>query len=70
MTMDRAERIGLGTAVGGHALLLGAFALGAFFTADRITKARRVLGWEPKVDLDLGLGRTIDYFRSILPVAP
>ncbi len=32
-----------------------------------ITKARRVLGWEPKVDLDLGLGRTIDYFRSILP---
>ena len=35
-----------------------------------ITKARRVLGWEPKVDLDLGLGRTIDYFRSILPVAP
>jgi len=35
-----------------------------------IAKARRVLGWEPKVDLDLGLGRTIDYFRSILPVAP
>ena len=34
-----------------------------------ITKARRLLGWEPKVDLDLGLGRTIDYFRSILPVA-
>ncbi|MEO7793885.1 MAG: UDP-glucuronic acid decarboxylase family protein [Thermoanaerobaculia bacterium] len=32
-----------------------------------ITKARRVLGWEPKVELDLGLGRTIDYFRSILP---
>ncbi len=32
-----------------------------------ITKARRVLGWEPKVALDLGLGRTIDYFRSILP---
>ena len=33
-----------------------------------ITKARRVLGWEPKVELDHGLGRTIDYFRSILPV--
>ncbi|MBP9144796.1 MAG: SDR family oxidoreductase [Thermoanaerobaculia bacterium] len=33
-----------------------------------ITKARRILGWEPKVELDLGLGRTIDYFRSILPV--
>ena len=35
-----------------------------------ITKARRILGWEPKVDLDLGLGRTIDYFRSMLPVTP
>ncbi len=36
------------------------------------TSPRRaaLLGWEPKVDLDLGLGRTIDYFRSILPVAP
>ncbi len=33
-----------------------------------ITKARRILGWEPTVELDLGLGRTIDYFRSILPV--
>ncbi|MEO8275310.1 MAG: UDP-glucuronic acid decarboxylase family protein [Thermoanaerobaculia bacterium] len=32
-----------------------------------IAKARRVLGWEPKVELDLGLGRTIDYFRSLLP---
>jgi dTDP-glucose 4,6-dehydratase len=35
-----------------------------------ITKARRVLGWEPKVELDHGLGRTIDYFRSILPKTP
>jgi dTDP-glucose 4,6-dehydratase len=34
-----------------------------------ITKARRVLGWEPKVELDHGLGRTIEYFRSILPKA-
>ncbi len=42
MAMDRAERIGLGTAVGGHALLLGAFALGAFFTADRITKPQPI----------------------------
>jgi dTDP-glucose 4,6-dehydratase len=33
-----------------------------------IAKARRILGWEPQVPLDLGLGRTIDYFRSILPV--
>lgn len=42
MAMDRAERIGLGTAIGGHALLLGAFALGAFFTADRITKPQPI----------------------------
>jgi len=35
-----------------------------------IAKARRVLGWEPRVPLDLGLGRTIDYFRSLLPVTP
>jgi periplasmic protein TonB len=40
--MDRAEKIGLGTAVGGHALLLGAFALGAFFTADRITRPQPI----------------------------
>lgn len=42
MAMDRAERIGLGTAIGGHALLLGAFALGAFLTADRITKPQPI----------------------------
>lgn len=29
-----------------------------------ITKARRVLGWEPKVDLQTGLGRTIEYYRK------
>ncbi len=29
-----------------------------------ITKARRVLGWEPKVSVDEGLRRTIEYFRS------
>jgi dTDP-glucose 4,6-dehydratase len=29
-----------------------------------ITKARRVLGWEPKVDLATGLARTLDYFRG------
>ncbi|MBI1852229.1 MAG: SDR family oxidoreductase, partial [Planctomycetes bacterium] len=28
-----------------------------------ITKARRVLGWEPKVSLDEGLKKTLDYFR-------
>jgi dTDP-glucose 4,6-dehydratase len=29
-----------------------------------ITRARTLLGWEPKVSLDEGLGRTIDYFRT------
>jgi dTDP-glucose 4,6-dehydratase len=31
-----------------------------------ITRAREVLGWEPKVDLETGLGRTLEYFRSRL----
>lgn len=42
MAMDRAERIGLGTAVGGHALLLGAFALAGLLTADRIVKPQPI----------------------------
>ena len=29
-----------------------------------ITKARQVLGWEPRVSLEEGLNSTIDYFRS------
>jgi dTDP-glucose 4,6-dehydratase len=29
-----------------------------------ITRARTLLQWEPKVPLEQGLGRTIDYFRS------
>ena len=29
-----------------------------------ITRARTLLGWEPKVPLDQGLGRTIDYFKQ------
>jgi nucleoside-diphosphate-sugar epimerase len=28
-----------------------------------ITLARRALGWEPQVDLDDGLQRTIEWFR-------
>lgn len=32
-----------------------------------ITKARETLGWAPSVALDEGLGRTIDYFRKLLP---
>ena len=31
-----------------------------------IGKAKRVLGWEPRVDLDVGLGRTIAYFDELL----
>jgi dTDP-glucose 4,6-dehydratase len=31
-----------------------------------ITRARTILGWEPKVDLQEGLRRTIDYFRTQL----
>jgi nucleoside-diphosphate-sugar epimerase len=29
-----------------------------------ITRARTLLGWEPKVSLEEGLRTTIDYFRS------
>jgi dTDP-glucose 4,6-dehydratase len=29
-----------------------------------ITLAQTLLGWEPKVTLDQGLGRTIDYFKQ------
>lgn len=30
-----------------------------------ISKARRILGWEPKVGLEEGMKKTIDYFRCI-----
>lgn len=30
-----------------------------------ITKAQRILGWEPKVALDEGLRETVDYFRTL-----
>ncbi len=29
-----------------------------------ITKARQLLGWEPKVDLETGLRRSLDYFKK------
>ncbi|MEM1152177.1 MAG: hypothetical protein AAGI03_16810 [Pseudomonadota bacterium] len=32
-----------------------------------IRRAKDQLGWEPKVQLDEGLERTIDYFRTLLP---
>ncbi len=31
-----------------------------------ISRAREVLGWEPKVSLEEGLGHTIEYFRRLL----
>ncbi|MGB5159929.1 MAG: UDP-glucuronic acid decarboxylase family protein [Thermoanaerobaculia bacterium] len=31
-----------------------------------ITRARELLGWSPRVELQDGLGTTIDYFRSLL----
>ncbi|HKN34387.1 MAG TPA: GDP-mannose 4,6-dehydratase [Terriglobales bacterium] len=33
-----------------------------------ITKARKLLGWESKVNLPTGLRRTVDYFRTLLSV--
>ena len=30
-----------------------------------ITRARNLLGWEPTVDLDNGLSKTIEYFRAV-----
>jgi dTDP-glucose 4,6-dehydratase len=30
-----------------------------------ITKARALLGWEPRVSLEEGLAKTVDYFRGL-----
>ncbi|MCY2961448.1 MAG: SDR family oxidoreductase [Planctomycetota bacterium] len=35
-----------------------------------ISKARRLLGWEPKVALKDGLGRTLDHFRARVALGP
>ena len=35
-----------------------------------IGKARKVLGWEPQVDLRTGLERTLAYFRTRLDLVP
>jgi len=32
-----------------------------------ISKAKRILGWEPKVPLEEGISRTIEYFRQFYP---
>jgi dTDP-glucose 4,6-dehydratase len=34
-----------------------------------ISKARRLLGWEPKIALEEGLVRTVEYFRALLAPA-
>jgi dTDP-glucose 4,6-dehydratase len=31
-----------------------------------ITKAREILGWEPKVDRSEGLRRTYEYFKEVV----
>jgi len=31
-----------------------------------ITQARTLLGWEPRVDLEVGLRSTVDYFKERL----
>ncbi|PIP57985.1 NAD-dependent dehydratase, partial [Candidatus Woesebacteria bacterium CG22_combo_CG10-13_8_21_14_all_39_10] len=30
-----------------------------------ISKAKRLLGWEPKVSVDEGLLKTIEYYKSL-----
>ena len=42
MAMDRAEKLGLGAALGGHGLLLGAFALGLLAAADTAPKQEAI----------------------------
>jgi dTDP-glucose 4,6-dehydratase len=32
-----------------------------------ISKAKKVLGWEPKVNLEDGLRETVEYFRQLTP---
>jgi dTDP-glucose 4,6-dehydratase len=33
-----------------------------------ITRAKKLLGWEPKVDFESGIRETINYFRDKLAV--
>jgi outer membrane biosynthesis protein TonB len=40
--MDRAEKLGLGAAIGGHVILLGAFAFGMLASAETVTKREAI----------------------------
>lgn len=40
--MDRAEKLGLGAAIGGHVALLGAMALGLLMSTERLTKTQPI----------------------------
>jgi periplasmic protein TonB len=42
MAMDRAEKLGLGAAVGGHVMLLGAMALGLFLSNEPLKKPEAI----------------------------
>jgi len=33
-----------------------------------ITLAKKELGWAPKVDVEAGLEKTVEYFRAILKI--
>ncbi len=33
-----------------------------------ISKARRLLGWEPKIDLETGLKLSMDYFKQAIEI--
>lgn len=42
MAMDRAEKLGLGAAIGGHAVLLGAMVLGLFLSAEPLARPEAI----------------------------
>ena len=42
MAMDRAERLGLGAAIGGHVILLGAMAIGLLMSNERLKKPEAI----------------------------
>jgi periplasmic protein TonB len=42
MAMDRAEKLGLGAAIGGHVVLLGALALGLLVSNEQVTKPEAI----------------------------